>query len=117
MDVANNRLSSRMNGTHIDSSNVDSNSEYEGSEKYEPATDDDNTLRNHEAADESKQLQQDVDLEHTMDNELAGNKDREWFKNIVMLKRENDVRNSFVMQCVLMQDALMRETCLVLVKW
>jgi hypothetical protein len=74
MDVANNRLSTRMNG-HVDSSNGDSNSEYGESEKYEPATDDDNTLRNHEAADESKQLQQDVDLEHTMETELAGDKD------------------------------------------
>lgn len=76
MDVANNRLSSRMNGSHLGSSNGDSNSENdydrEGSEKYEPATDDDDTLRNHEAADESKQLQADVDLEHTMDTELAG---------------------------------------------
>lgn len=77
-----------MNGSHIDSSIGDS--EYEGSEKYEPATDDDNTLRNHEAADESKQLQQDVDLEHTMDTELAGNKDRKQFRIIMIFKREND---------------------------
>lgn len=74
-----------MNRNHVDNSPRDSHSDNDRDydrdldEKYEPATDDDDTLRNHEAADESKQLQADVDLEHTMDTELAGNRDRKLF--------------------------------------